>query len=84
MAKKKKKQSRSWVPWVSGIAVLVIAFAGLAIFQQRQSTDMDAGEAGSAPGKQAPNFTLQSTQGKISLKDNKGKNVVIYFYEGNG
>jgi peroxiredoxin Q/BCP len=32
-------------------------------------------------GKSAPQFTLQDTHGnKVSLKDFKGKHVVIYFY----
>jgi len=32
-------------------------------------------------GKAAPAFTLPDAQGKkISLKDFKGKNVVVYFY----
>ncbi|MCX4028080.1 SCO family protein [Endozoicomonas sp. SM1973] len=32
-----------------------------------------------APGKPAPNFTLQSNQGPISLADFKGKGVVLFF-----
>lgn len=31
-------------------------------------------------GRKAPAFTLPSPQGKISLKDQFGKNVVLYFY----
>jgi peroxiredoxin Q/BCP len=31
-------------------------------------------------GKKAPAFTLPSPQGKISLKDQLGKNVLLYFY----
>jgi peroxiredoxin Q/BCP len=32
-------------------------------------------------GKTAPAFTLEDTQGKtVSLKDFKGKNVILYFY----
>jgi thioredoxin-dependent peroxiredoxin len=33
------------------------------------------------PGKRAPAFTLESSDGdKVSLKDFKGKTVVLYFY----
>ena len=32
-------------------------------------------------GKAAPAFTLPDTHGKkVSLKDFKGKNIVVYFY----
>jgi peroxiredoxin Q/BCP len=31
-------------------------------------------------GRKAPAFTLPSPQGKVSLKDQLGKNVVLYFY----
>jgi len=31
-------------------------------------------------GDNAPDFTAESTQGKTSLKDYRGKNVVLYFY----
>jgi thioredoxin-dependent peroxiredoxin len=31
-------------------------------------------------GRKAPAFTLPSPQGNISLKDQLGKNVVLYFY----
>ena len=31
-------------------------------------------------GDRAPDFTAESTNGKTSLKDYRGKNVVLYFY----
>lgn len=31
-------------------------------------------------GKKAPAFNLPSPNGKVALKDQKGKNVVLYFY----
>ncbi|MFQ5969241.1 MAG: peroxiredoxin [Nitrososphaerales archaeon] len=31
-------------------------------------------------GDEAPDFRADSTQGKISLKDYRGKNLVLYFY----
>jgi alkyl hydroperoxide reductase subunit AhpC len=31
-------------------------------------------------GTKAPDFTLESTQGKISLRDYLGKYVVLFFY----
>jgi peroxiredoxin Q/BCP len=37
--------------------------------------------AGIAEGKKAPDFTLESGEGKkVSLSDFKGKDVVVYFY----
>ena len=37
--------------------------------------------AGIAEGKKAPDFTLESAEGKkVSLSDFKGKDVVVYFY----
>jgi thioredoxin-dependent peroxiredoxin len=34
-----------------------------------------------AEGRQAPDFTLEDASGKrVSLKDSKGKDVVVYFY----
>jgi len=81
---KRKEKNKTWILWGSGIAVLVIIFVVLAILLQRQSADMGKGEAELASGTPAPAFTLQSTQGSISLSDYKGKNVVLFFYEGNG
>jgi len=31
-------------------------------------------------GDRAPDFTAESTQGKTSMRDYRGKNVVLYFY----
>ena len=31
-------------------------------------------------GDRAPDFTAETTEGKVSLKDYKGKNLVVYFY----
>lgn len=31
-------------------------------------------------GQKAPDFTLESTKGKISLNDYQGKYVVLFFY----
>lgn len=50
-------------------------------------TNEDAGEANSAfnnlVGKEAPDFSLESIEGKtIRLSDYKGKNVVLFFNEG--
>jgi len=33
-----------------------------------------------AEGDPAPDFTLPSNQGEISLRDYRGRNVVLYFY----
>jgi cytochrome oxidase Cu insertion factor (SCO1/SenC/PrrC family) len=80
--KKQKKQGKGWILWLSGIVALALIFTILAVIQNKQTTDNE--EAGLPAGTEAPDFTLQSTQGNISLADYKGKNVVIYFYEGNG
>lgn len=31
-------------------------------------------------GDRAPDFTAETTEGKVSLKDYRGKNLVVYFY----
>lgn len=35
-------------------------------------------------GDKAPDFTAESTEGKVSLSDYRGKNLVIYFYVRDG
>lgn len=64
---------------VTGIIVLFIALFGFQMASEK-STNI----SGLSPGTPAPEFTLESTKGQISLADYKGKkNVVLYFYEGN-
>lgn len=82
MRKKQQKQNKTRILLFSGVALLVIVFAVLTFFQQKQNADSDT--SGLTIETAAPDFTLQSTKGKISLADYKGKNVVLYFYEGNG
>ena len=31
-------------------------------------------------GDRAPDFTAETTEGKVSLKDYRGKNLIVYFY----
>jgi thioredoxin-dependent peroxiredoxin len=62
--------------WIA-IAVALAAFAGGVIW----SMNMRAGDKAPAVGTAAPDFTLNSQEGKaLSLHDFKGKWVVLYFY----
>src|SRR5580698_4463311 len=59
------------------IAVVVVVLLGIG-FGVRA---MGAGDNAPAVGTQAPDFTLNSQEGKpVSLHDFKGKWVVLYFY----
>src|ERR1700729_2649106 len=59
------------------IAIVVAALLGVG-FGVRA---MHAGDKAPAVGTQAPDFTLNSQEGKpVSLRDFKGKWVVLYFY----
>src|ERR1700691_261276 len=59
------------------IAIVVVVLLGLG-FGVRA---MHAGDKAPAVGAKAPDFTLNSQEGKpVSLKDFKGKWVVLYFY----
>jgi hypothetical protein len=76
MASKKKG---SFIPWfILGVVVIIGSLVGL-----QMATEKSTNIEGLSPGTSAPSFTLQSTEGDISLEDYKGKNVVLYFYEGN-
>lgn len=82
MKQKKKQQNRNWILGILVITGLVVALAVLVSIQEKQITA--SGTVGVPPGTTAPEFTLQSTKGEISLADYKGQNVVLFFYEGNG
>jgi thioredoxin-dependent peroxiredoxin len=57
-----------------GVAILVVVVALVAVA-------LRADEKGPAAGTAAPDFTLNSQEGKaVSLHDFKGKWVVLYFY----
>jgi thioredoxin-dependent peroxiredoxin len=61
--------------WIFGVAIVAIAVIVLL------AVGMRAGDKGPAIGSAAPDFTLNSQEGKnISLHDFKGKWVVLYFY----
>ncbi|MGH3952192.1 MAG: peroxiredoxin family protein [Pseudonocardiaceae bacterium] len=82
--------------WSVGVAAVVLAIGALyAIYSSGKSPDPGSAgnRAGSlafqvgspGPGEPAPDFTLTSTQGdQVSLKDYRGKNVLLYFHEGGG
>jgi len=60
------------------IAVVIVALLGIAIGVRSVSA---AGDKAPAVGTPAPDFTLNSQEGKpVSLHDFKGKWVVLYFY----
>jgi thioredoxin-dependent peroxiredoxin len=60
------------------IAVVIIAVLGIAIGVRSVSA---AGDKAPAVGTPAPDFTLNSQEGKpVSLRDFQGKWVVLYFY----
>jgi len=59
---------------IVGVTIVVVVVALVAVA-------LRAGEKGPAVGSAAPDFTLNSQEGKaISLHDFKGKWVVLYFY----
>jgi peroxiredoxin Q/BCP len=59
------------------IAVVAMVMAGVAVFV----LGMRAGDKAPAVGTSAPDFTLNSQEGKaVSLSDFKGQWVVLYFY----
>src|SRR6185437_7307387 len=60
------------------IAVVIVALVGIALGVRSVSA---AGDNAPAVGSAAPDFTLNSQEGKpVSLHDFKGKWVVLYFY----
>jgi thioredoxin-dependent peroxiredoxin len=59
------------------IVAVVVVVAGFALF----AVNLRAGDKAPAVGSEAPNFTLNSQDGKpLSLRDFRGKWVVLYFY----
>jgi len=59
------------------LILLVIAAAALAVVVPR----LMSGSSTPSVGSEAPNFTLPSQDGtSVSLKDYRGKWVVLYFY----
>jgi thioredoxin-dependent peroxiredoxin len=62
---------------ITAIVLVLAALVGAAAFLRSARADSKAPEVGSA----APDFTLNSQEGKpVSLHDFKGKWVVLYFY----
>jgi thioredoxin-dependent peroxiredoxin len=67
-----KKAARMWI-----VGAAIVAIGAIALL----AAGMRAGDKGPAVGSAAPDFTLNSQEGKgISLHDFKGKWVVLYFY----
>src|ERR1700676_4712835 len=63
---------------ITAIVLVLAALVGAAAFLRSARADSKAPEVGSA----APDFTLNSQEGKpVSLHDFKGKWVVLYFYQ---
>ena len=62
---------------ITGIVLALAALIAVGLFLRTARADSKAPEVGSA----APDFTLNSQEGKpVSLHDFKGKWVVLYFY----
>lgn len=83
--------------WAAGILVAALAVGGLYLtYNSRSGTttgDPGSGKAGEfayqvgspGPGETAPEFTLPATTGQsVSLRDHRGKTVLLYFHEGGG
>lgn len=82
MNKRKKQQNKTWLMALIVAGGLILALTVLVSIQKEQTAASET--VGVAPGTAAPAFTLDSTEGEISLADYEGKNVLLYFYEGNG
>lgn len=67
--------------WFITGAVVIAIFAVLLGIQL--SSNKHADVLGVKNGQPAPQFSLQSTAGQISLTQYKKKNVVVFFYESN-
>src|SRR6516165_5930864 len=68
-------------PMVILVSIIVIAIALVGILGMA----LRAGDKAPAVGSEAPDFTLNSQDGKpVSLRDFKGKWVVLYFYPKDG
>ncbi|AQQ53243.1 hypothetical protein B0X71_09235 [Planococcus lenghuensis] len=80
--KKKQQQNKTWLMALFVTGILILALTVLVSIQKEQTAA--SGTVGVDPGTAAPEFTLASTEGDISLSDYRGKNVLLYFYEGNG
>lgn len=74
-----KQRNKRVFPWIVGAIIVLVA--ALVVLQWVEEETVNVG--GLAAGTKAPTFTLDSTQGEISLSDYKGEKVVLYFYEGN-
>jgi hypothetical protein len=77
--KNDQKKKNIFFPWIFGGMLLVF----LVLLVVQMTTEKNTNVEGLKAGTPAPEFTLQSTLGDISLEDFIGKNVVLYFYEGN-
>ena len=63
--------------WLSGVAVLLaLAIVGVALFWEPALPEAPLPKAGMPPGG---DFTVQTTQGPLSLHDYRGKLVLVYF-----
>jgi len=63
--------------WIALATVIVVVVGSAAIF----AMNLRAGDKAPAVGAEAPDFTLNSQDGKpVSLHDFRGKWVVLYFY----
>ena len=81
--KPQKQKGNKTAAWLLGM-ILVVVFGGSLAIQAWGRSGAGSGSVGSTlVGKLAPEFTLTSTQGTVSLSRYRRRNVVLYFYEAN-
>jgi peroxiredoxin len=94
LAAEQAERRRRLVGRVTWVALIVVVLGGLFLLY-RSSNDGSPTAGGSGkyqfqvgdpgPGEQAIDFTLPSTKGgQVSLRDLRGKTVLLYFHEGIG
>ena len=79
MTQRKTRPKKLFV-WMV-MLLIVVVFGGLYALQTLGGQSAAQGDP--MVGKAAPSFQLSSTQGLTGLKQFRGQNVVLYFYEGN-
>lgn len=78
-----KKVRRHKIRKIVGISLPLILIAGGIIFAVMNYSPTEKLSFNETVGKQAPDFSLESIDGKtIKLSDYQGKNVVLFFNEG--
>jgi len=70
---KKSFTKHKWAALLLEVVIIVVVLYGFSLYQNRGTLAAD--------GAMAPNFTLQSIEGKtVQLSELKGKKVLVYFF----